>query len=227
MNKKKFPVYKEENGVLTEFEDQSKTQLYVMKEYSRINPYLGFPIPENGMNIYHCVTGINSWTHKIVLSEKTENFLFPIVYPSTENLLFPRIEKLVPVSELSVKLLGRTFTVMDENTFLSEGYYNTDDDNQNEIELRVWDKPTIKINGTPIKLKISKKSIYSGGMCFNILNVGGIGLGLAYTNTSMPTRFYVQPVRSHKKVNLSIFKRVRTITETKSGNTETVHYEFQ
>lgn len=228
MKYQNFPVYQEENGILTEVEiDEKNTQLYVMKRYCQ-SPYLRFPIPEYGMNIYHCVTGFNSWTHKIVLSQKTKEEVFAIVFPDTKGISFPKVSKLVPISELTIELLGRSFTVKDENTFISYGYYNDEDDYQDEIELRVYDKPTLKINGETIRLKVSKKSTpYSGGMSFSILNVCGIGLGLAYTNTPMPTRFYVQPVRSHKKVNLSVFKRIRTITETISGSYETIHYEFQ
>ena len=73
MKYQNFPVFQEENGILTEVEiDEKNTQLYVMKQYCE-SPYVGFPIPENGINIYHCVTGFNSWSHRIVLSQKTKD----------------------------------------------------------------------------------------------------------------------------------------------------------
>ncbi|MFH1608814.1 MAG: hypothetical protein ABH951_02235 [Patescibacteria group bacterium] len=230
MKYQNFPVYQEENGMLNEVEIiEEKSQLYVMKHYCR-SPYLAFPIPENGMSIYHCVTGFNSWSHKIVLSTKTPEEVFAIVFPNIKGLSFPKVGELKPVSDLKITLLGREFSVKDENTFFSFGYYdnNDPDDFQDDIELRVWDNPYLKIGGKKYSLKMSKKSTpYSGGMSFSILNIGGIGVGLAYTNTELPTRFYVQSVRAHKRVNLSIFKRVKTITETKNYSFETIHYEFQ
>lgn len=228
MKYEKFPVYQEENGILTEVEiNEAQSQLYVMKRYCR-TPYLLFPIPENGMNIYHCVTGFNSWSHKIVLSTKTKEEIYLIVFPDTKSVSFPTINYLTPVSDLKITLLGREFVVRDENTFVSYGYWNDPDDYQEDIELRVWNRPHIKIGGKKISLRMSKKSTsYCGGMSFGILNVCGIGVGLAYTNTPMPTRFYVQPVRAHKKVNLSIFKRITETIETKYSRTESVRYEFQ
>jgi len=222
-----FPVYREENGILTEVEiNEKNSQLYVMKQYCQ-SPYLEFPIPEYGFNIFHCVTGFNSWSHKIVLSQKTKEEVFAIVFPETKGLSFPTVSKLVPVSELTVELLGITFKVKDENTLISEGYYENEENFSPTIELGVKGEFYIKIDGKKTHLKLSKKfTPYSGGMSFPILNIFGIGVGLAYTNTNLPTRFYVQPVVAHKRVNLSVYKRIRTITETKTSCYETTRYEF-
>jgi hypothetical protein len=221
MENTKFPVFQEKDGILTKVEIASNvSQLYVMKHCFGSLPYEVFPIPEEGHIIYHCFNGTND---SVVITKKTKEEILEILIPlkRDEYLSTPKIEILKPVNELKTRLFGREFQVKDENSF------NSCDDENSKIEISVWGKPTLKINGKLIRIRMSKKSTtYQGGMSFPILNIGGIGVALVATNTLMPTKFEVRKVVNHKKVNLDIFKRIRTITETKDGCMQTIHYEF-
>ena len=95
------PVFREENGILTEIEIEinpfaTSTYLIEKSEMSHIT----LPTLAGNEKMYHCVIGDRWEGQKLILSEKTEEQIWEIIFPNKDDYYYPQVYPLTTISKI-------------------------------------------------------------------------------------------------------------------------------